>query len=187
LCLCAGARAQQGRSRCARTVAGLLYEVEPDLAGETVVLWFGLYDDQLYVEHREHRYGPYGPIDGPIPLHRYRRFKNTRTQDRADRIEVLADHLALPRAALTANLALGATLAVVAPPTQDFADPDPSQELAFRTALDAKRASADELGRRLAKLPPEQLAALNAFLATTLAKPMVWDYVRRHRNPSYKG
>jgi hypothetical protein len=27
-------------------------------------------------------------------LHRYRRFKKTRTQERADRIEVLADHLA---------------------------------------------------------------------------------------------
>jgi hypothetical protein len=183
---CAFARAPERRKVGADarvTVAGVLYEVEPDLAGETVVLWFGLYDDQLYVEHREHRYGPYGPIDGPIPLHRYRRFKKTRTQERADRIEVLADHLALPRAALTANPALGATLTVVTPPLQAFADPDPFQELTFRAALDAKRAIADYLGRPLAKLPPEQLAALNAFLAMTLAKPMVLDYVRQHLQP----
>jgi hypothetical protein len=165
------------------TVAGVGYEVEPDLAGETVVVWFGLYDDQLYVEHGEHRYGPYRPIDGPIPLHRYRRFKKTRSQERADRIEVLADHLALPRTALTAEPALATTFAGVAPPTQAFADPDPFHELTFRTALDAKRAIADYLGRPLAKLPPEQLAGLNAFLATTLAKPAVFDYVRQHLQP----
>jgi hypothetical protein len=56
-------------------VAGVRYAVDPDLAGETVTLWFGLYDDQLYVEHGDKRYGPYAPIDGPIPLHRYRSFK----------------------------------------------------------------------------------------------------------------
>ena len=60
--------------------AGVRYEVDPDLAGETVTLWFGLYDDQLFVEHGERRYGPYAPIGGPIPLHRYRSFKKTRTQ-----------------------------------------------------------------------------------------------------------
>lgn len=113
------------------TVAGVGYEVEPDLAGETVVVWFGLYDDQLYVEHGEHRYGPYRSIAGPIPLHRYRRFKKTRTQERADRIEILADHLALPRTALTAEPALVATFAGGAPPTQAFVDPDPFHQLTF--------------------------------------------------------
>jgi hypothetical protein len=147
------------------------------------VVWSGLYDDQLYVEHGEHRYGVYRQIDGPIPLHRYRRFKKTRTQERADRIEVLADQLAVPRAALTAEPALVATFVGVAPLTQAFADPDPFQELTFRTALDAKCAIAECLGRPLAKLPPDQLAALNAFLATTLAKPAVFDYVRRHFQP----
>ena len=82
-------------------VAGVQYEVDADLAGETVTLWFGLYDDQLFVEHGESRYGPYAPIDGPIPLHRYRRFKKTRTQKRAERIEGLAEQLSLPRAALS--------------------------------------------------------------------------------------
>jgi hypothetical protein len=57
------------------SVAGVRYAVDPDLAGETVTVWFGLYDDQLYVEHGDKRYGPYAPIDGPIPLHRYRSFK----------------------------------------------------------------------------------------------------------------
>lgn len=52
-------------------------------AGETVILWWGLFDNELYVEHSERRYGPFLPVDGPIPLHRYRSFKKTRTQKRA--------------------------------------------------------------------------------------------------------
>jgi hypothetical protein len=71
-------------------VGGVAYTVEPDLAGETVVLWWGLFDHELYVEYGERRYGPYHPVGGPIPLHRYRRFKKTAIQQRAERIEALA-------------------------------------------------------------------------------------------------
>jgi hypothetical protein len=53
------------------------YEVEPELAGEEVVLWLGLFDQELFVEHGEKRFGPYLPVGGPIPLHRYRTFKKT--------------------------------------------------------------------------------------------------------------
>ena len=49
------------------SVDGVAYEVEPDLAGEKVILWWGLFDSELYVEHQEHRYGPYTPIGKPIP------------------------------------------------------------------------------------------------------------------------
>jgi hypothetical protein len=63
---------------------GTMYTVDPELAGETVVLWWGLFDNELYVEHGEERFGPYHPIGGPIPLHRYRRFKKSKLQQRAD-------------------------------------------------------------------------------------------------------
>lgn len=59
------------------SVEGVSYEVEPDLAGEIVMLWWGLFDHELYVEHGDRRYGPDAPVGAPIPLHRYRRFKKT--------------------------------------------------------------------------------------------------------------
>jgi len=169
------------------SVAGVRYEVDPELAGETVMLWFGLYDDQLYIEHGEQRYGPYAPIDGPIPLHRYRSFKKTRAQQRGDRIEELAQQLSVPRAALSDYPTLSSTLSPVSPVTQPFTDPDPFHELTFPSAIEAKRAIADRLGMPLAKLTPEQLSALNTLLAETLAKAVVWDYVRRHLDPLYRG
>jgi hypothetical protein len=168
------------------SVAGVRYAVDPDLAGETVTLWFGLYDDQLYVEHGDKRYGPYAPIDGPIPLHRYRSFKKTRSQQRADRIEDLAKQLSLPRAALSEYPVVASTLSSSDPVTQPFVDPDPFHELTFPSALDAKRAIADHLALPLAKLAPEQLAALNTLLEETLAKPRVWDHVRRYLEPFYR-
>src|SRR5205823_2951324 len=59
------------------TVEGVVYEVDPELAGETVVLWWGLFDRDLFVEFGERRFGPYRPSGGPIPLHRYRKPKRT--------------------------------------------------------------------------------------------------------------
>src|SRR6266705_3860042 len=186
---CAFAREPETRKVAVDTrvsVAGVRYEVDPELAGETVTLWFGLYDDQLYVEHGDRRYGPYAPIGGPIPLHRYRSFKKTPTQKRADRIEGLAEHLSVPRSALSDYPTLSSSLAAFEAVQQPFADPDPFHQLTFPSALDAKRAIADHLGMPLAKLSREQLAALNTLLAATLAKQTVWDHVRRHLDPFYR-
>lgn len=60
------------------SIGGIAYEVDPDLAGENVVLWWGLFDNELYVEFGEKRYGPYHSVNGPIPLGRYRSFKKTK-------------------------------------------------------------------------------------------------------------
>jgi hypothetical protein len=168
------------------SVEGTQYEVDPELAGETVMLWWGLFDSELYVEHREKRYGPYHPVRGPIPLHRYRRFKQTQTQQRADRIEALAAALALPREALEdASLAL--PLSVKRPvPEVPFADPDPFQEFTYPSAIAAKLAIADEIAMPLAKLPPETMAEIDAFLARTLRKADVLAFARRHVRPSQK-
>ena len=186
---CAFAREPEIRKVAVDTrvsVAGVRYEVDPELAGETVTLWFGLYDDQLYVEHGDKRYGPYAPIGGPIPLHRYRSFKKTRTEKRIERIEDLAEQLSLSRAALSDYPVLSSPLPAAEPVRQPFADPDPFHELAFPSALDAKRAIADHLALPLAKLAPERLHALNALLDETLAKHAVWDHVRRHLEPLYR-
>ena len=169
------------------SVAGVRYDVDPDLAGETVIVWFGLYDDQLYVEQGERRYGPYAPSAGPIPLHRYRRWKKTRSEQQAARIEGLAAQVSVPRAALSDYPLLSASLAPGALVSQPFADPDPFHELTFPSALEAKRAIADHLGLPLAKLSAEQLDALHALLRTTLAKPTVWEHVRQHLDPLYRG
>ena len=165
-------------------VGGTRYEVDPQLAGEEVLLWWGLFDSELYVEHGEKRFGPYTPVGGPIPLHHYRSFKKTRAQSRADRIDALAAQLAVPKAALTSYPTLTHPINPTEIPTSTFADPDPFHEITFPNALAAKRAVATYLGLPLAKLPAAQLAAINTIVDGTLDKKSVIARVREVIQPS---
>ena len=155
------------------TVDGVAYEVEPDLAGEKVILWWGLFDSELYVEHQSTRYGPYAPIGKPIPLDSYRSFKKTPTQKRSDRIEALAKQLTLPDSAL-GTVKLPVIKDNLIPfPVQSFVDPDPFEELEFKNVIAAKVAIADYLLKPLAKLTPEQMATVDSILSKTLNKKEV--------------
>jgi hypothetical protein len=165
------------------SVLGVAYEVDPDLAGETVILWWGLFDNELYVERDEQRYGPFYPVDGPIPLHRYRKFKKSRTQERADRIATLASLLDLPRSALAGNTDLQFVINEPLTPTltlTPFQDPDPYQEFTYPTTLMAKRAIADYLGQPLAKLSVEQRDFICTLVAETLTKKVIMERVRQY-------
>jgi hypothetical protein len=154
------------------------YEVDPDLAGEEVLLWWGLFDHELFVEHGEKRFGPYAPVGGPIPLHHYRTYKKTRTQARADRIEALAALIQVPRSALERFPGVAPAPSARDIPAAAFADPDPFHELTYPTPLAAKRAIADYLGTPLAKLPAATLEEINSIVADTLDKKTVITRVR---------
>lgn len=165
------------------SVEGVAYEVEPDLAGETVILWWGLFDNELYVERDEQRYGPFYPIDGPIPLHRYRKFKKTLTEERADRIAKLAKQLELPKAALAGNAELQFVPENASRPElpmKPFQDPDPYLEFTYPTAIAAKLAIADYLGQPLAKLSAEQREFISTLVEKTLTKKLILKQVRQY-------
>ncbi len=161
------------------SVAGTSYVVDPELAGETVLLWWGLFDNELYVEHGDNRFGPYLPDGGPIPLNRYRAFKKTPIEKQADRIEELAAKLSVPRAALSGRPQIAELVAERKVVTTMFADPDPFQQFQYPNAMAAKRAIADYLGMPLGKLSAEQLAVIQAIVAETLDKKKVLDQVRQ--------
>jgi hypothetical protein len=161
------------------TVEGTAYEVEPDLAGETVLLLWGLFDDELYVAYEGERSGPYYPVSGPIPLHRYRAFKRGRAEERADRIHQLADQLGLPIAALAGDeVRLQPPTIPPDIPTQPF---DAGVlEYVFPSTVAAKLAIADDLGQPLAKLPADDRAFIDQVLAETLLQRLVFARVREH-------
>jgi len=161
------------------TVDGTLYDVAPDLAGESVVLLWGLFDTELFIEHDGERFGPYLPSSGPIPLNRYRAFTRGKSDERADRIRALADQLGLPIAALTgAGVELSAVSPRVDVPRQPF-DAD-LHEVRFASAIAAKLAIAAELGRPLATVSDLDRAFIDDVLADTLIRRQVLQRVREH-------
>lgn len=137
----------------------------------------GLFDQELYVEHGDKRFGPFAPVGGPIPLHKYRRFQKSKAEERADRVAALAERIGLPRAVLDGDdLPPPSNTAPIAKVA--FADPAPFQTLAFPDIMAAKRAIADEIGMALAKLASEDRAFIDTLVRETLAKDTVLARVR---------
>jgi hypothetical protein len=183
---CAFAREPERRRvgiDCRLSVAGVVYEVDPELAGESVVVWWGLFDQELWIERDSERFGPFHPIGGPIPLHRYRKHRKSRRESRADQIAALADKLMLPRAAVSGEDGVVLTLPAAAVSVRPFQGPDPFHELAFANPLAARRAIADEIRLPLAKLSDEDRAFIDTLLASTLARAEVMAAVREHFPP----
>jgi hypothetical protein len=160
-------------------VEGTLYEVDPDLAGETVTLLWGLFDDELHVEFEGERTGPYHPVSGPIPLHRYRRFKPGKGAEAAERIRALANQIGLPIQALSGD---ELRMTVPALPAEVPSQPFEAAKFEDRypSVIAAKLAIAAEIARPLVKLTPEERTFIDALLAETLVRSTVLARVRAY-------
>jgi hypothetical protein len=168
------------------TVDGSVYEISPELAGERIVLWWGLFDDELYVEFDGQRYGAYFPITGPVPLFRYRKFKKTKIEQRLDKLEGLAKSLKLPESATDQNCtAISALKNFVEPiPIEEFNDPDPFNEKQYDNEFKAKSAISKYLGKPLSLLVEGDRKMIDAILAETLEKVDVMIRVKEYFNDS---
>ena len=172
------------------SVEGASYEVEPELAGETVTLWWGLFDQDLYVEFEGKRFGPYQPSRGAVPLYRYRKYQKSRAEERLDKVVRLADQHGLPRAAVTGgdrplpSLPPGAASMVV----RQTAFPDPATETAtFPTTLAARLAISVQLSKPLGSLPETDRGFIDVLLAETLDRDTIAARVREHFKAAGRG
>jgi hypothetical protein len=172
------------------SVDGGNYRVDPELAGRDVILWWGLFDTELFVELDGKRYGPFHPAGAPIPLHRFRRYKKTRAEKRADTIEKLAREISLSKDALSVDTRVSEAFIKDIPDNTrfvEFQDPDPFNEFTFPNIIEAKKAIADYLGIPLSKLGPEQLEKINSILSDTLRKKDVMDKIRGYFREQRQG
>lgn len=165
------------------SIEGTQYEVESEMAGDTVVLLWGLFDDELYVEYDGEKYGPYYPVSGPIPLHRYRAFKKSKSDKRAEHIRQLADQLDLPIAALSGT----DILLIPSEEPANVLDAMPRQvfdtevhEYHYPNAIAAKLAIAEDLAQPLSKLPQQDMSFINQVLSETLNRRVVLERVRSY-------
>jgi hypothetical protein len=158
------------------------------MAGETVILLWGLFDDEMFVEFDGEKWGPYFPVSGPIPLHRYRAFKRGKAAVRADRIQALAQQLNLPISALSGSdlkLVTGRDQNTLEVPHQPFGSTPP--EYCFPTLIAAKLAIAADLATPLAKLSAEDKAFIDQVLTDTLIRSEVFARVREYFRNNQSG
>lgn len=110
------------------TVFGTVYEIAHELADHEVILWWGLFDQELFVEWGVKKYGPYQPVGGPIPLHRFRSFKKTAAEKRADAVEALARNISVSARYMASDTRPPEALLRKLPEDvlyKEFQDPDP--------------------------------------------------------------
>ena len=184
---CAFAREPETRkvgSDARISVGGSYYEVAADLAGEEVLLWWGLFDQELFVEWQGQKFGPYHPSGGPIPLHRYRRPKKSERDKRAETVAQLAEQISLPREAVSGSLQPAFSADVIPLPKVAFADPDPWGEITYANALSARRAIADSLRRPLGELNKEDLAFIAELVERTLKKSEIDQAIIQRFKPA---
>ncbi len=169
------------------SVNGIKYEVSHELAGMSVIIWWGLFDNDIFIEYNEKQYGPYKPLKGVIPLRKFRKFSKTAIEKQADKIEALAEKIQIPLKALTDDSRVPESLLKKLPDNtifKKFDDPDPFQEFTFPNKIEAKKAISDDLGSPLSLLTAEQLKEIDIILAGTLKKREVMSLIRQYfRSP----
>ena len=162
------------------TISGVSYEVDHELADQEVILWWGIFDNELYVEFGDKRFGPYQPLNGPIPINRFRAFKKTVAEERADMVEMLAHQINIPINVLTDDTRPPASLLRKLPDDviiNEFNEPDPFHEKYYPNILSAKIAISEALCMPLAKLSEEERSMIDHILKKTMKKSEVMDMV----------
>jgi len=159
------------------TLEGIRYQLIGEMAGEKVIVLLGLFDNELYVEFKEQKHGPFYPASGPIPLNTYRSFKKTKLEKQIDKLELLAKQLSLPRSVMTGQfgndlkLIEQAKLVIDDKPQPFVPFEDNNIEMAyFKTTLEAKLAIARYLGKPLATISEVQRFELDKLIAESLHK-----------------
>lgn len=171
-------------------IAGTAYEVAHELADHEVILWWGLFDQELYVEFGEKKFGPYKPVSGPIPLHRFRSSKKTAAEKRADSIEALARQISVSANYMTVDARPPEALLRKLPKDvviKKFQDPDPFHTIFFPSAYAAKIAISEYLALPLGKLAAKELAVIEQILAETMERKQVMDKIKVYFKNNHPG
>lgn len=154
---------------------GVRYEVSPELVDERVVVWWGLFDNELYVEHGDKRHGPYKPSGGPTQLHTFRRHKKTKREKTAERIEDLSETVTFSREVLSGKSEDSAVISLVKKPvpSSPYVDRFEFETPNFENQVVAKLAISQYLGKSIAELSDEAKAFISELVASTLNKQEV--------------
>jgi transposase InsO family protein len=173
-----------GNDACVN-VNGIKYQLSPELAGVTVTLLWGLFDNELRVSYKEEHYGPFYPAGEPIPFGSYRSFKKSSKEKQVDQIEQLAKVISIPRSVLTNGDITAKELINAAKLSEEkqiympFVRENPFEQAKFKDIIEAKTAIARWLGYPLGRLLPEQLKKINSIVAENLDKKLIMMQVKQ--------
>lgn len=173
-------------SDCTISLDGIIYSVDHELMGKTVIVWNGLLETDIFIEFEGAKYGPFQQSGYPLQLNKYRSYKKTEAERRIDKIEKIANELSIPRETMD-TIHLPANNENKSLPSETirmrpFVDPDPFNEIRFPSEYAARKFIAHTIGIPLGKLPLEKLNDLHSFLSKTLEKAKILEWIQQELN-----
>ena len=132
------------------TIDGTVWEVEPDMAGETVTLLWGLFDDEILAERADRIHALASQLNLPV------------SALSGGDLQLVSDSTPSPEAL----------------PHQPFISP--VSEYQFPSVIQAKLAIADDQATPLARMSDEARAVIDSILADTLIRSEVLGRVREY-------
>jgi hypothetical protein len=162
---------------------GIKYQLDSDLAGESVKLLIGVFDETIHAELNGRKYGPFFPYNGPIPFGEYKKHKKTEKEKQSDRIDALSKKISIPKEVLLGKkrsirelLKESEILADIKNIVFQSSDINPMNS--FTDRIDAKLAIAKFLGKPLSYLSEDKTKLIECILDETLNKNSVLEKVK---------
>jgi hypothetical protein len=166
-----------------------IYQITPELSGERVEVWKGVFDLGVYVQDQGGSiHGPYAPESGIIPFGTYRRWRKTERDRRLEKVEHLAEGLAIPRASMSRDWRTAEERSRSFDlPSVPFANPIGLLPEQYASMKEARRGIFGHFGIPLATLPEPVLGAIEAILRETLHRRDVYRRVKALLQPHHLG
>ncbi len=164
------------------SISGIKYQLDPNLAGESVKALIGVFDNAVHIELEGQKYGPFFPYNGPIPFGEYKKHKKTDKEKQADHIEALSRKIMVPkdvlfdqknniRELLKESEIFADIKSITFQSSSDCAD-------CFADKIDAKLAIAKFLSKPLSTLLKEETNLIECILDETLKKDEVIEKIK---------
>ena len=158
---------------------GVEYSVTPELTGEKVKAFWGVFEKELYVEHSGKKYGPYQPKGGPIPLHQYRQPKQTQYEKKQEKVRQIAETIVLDRTAM--NQEIQVDIAPEEIKSTPFVVEDPELRNDFSDDTEARLEIARMINCPLGRLEVDKIEVIEKILAKTLNKKKVVKALKKSK------
>lgn len=170
------------------SIEGQSFQLSPELAGELVYVLHGIFDNQIYVEHKEQISGPFYPYDGPIPFNTFKKKPKTQKEKKADYIESLSQTISLPISALSGLDEATQSVLLKNDLVSEEIKSIPFQEVDILTEnytnkIEAKQHIADILARPLSSLSTHNMQYINDLVDETLNKKHIKENLKHYFSP----
>lgn len=165
-------------------IKNIKFQLIPNMAGSKVTVLFGIFDNELHVEFKDKKYGPFYPSNGPIPLHKFKKFAKSAQEKQADEIHQLAKDLSVPLSVMTGKKEdqIISSLRSAHMVKEDIVSIpfEENKPRFFKDRIEAKKAISHYLNRPLAEINVNQLTYINQVINDSLNKEIVLSKIKHY-------